>query len=277
MFQVAVRQEQGAWCSATDFSLQKNGRASCPSVFGPGVSNLECFCAIQVPYEHPHVADTTRAWVLVYSSPVFPNDEPMHAEDLPFPFHLPLYPQKPLLFVAMRAVTGKTHLPFTLAWPCIQPTVRYALSHHLFLASMDEWQKATRTKPTRAFLSDSFDRFWVLEPGHETTLPADAYLDEEPQEQFVMSNVHDGASVTSKNNATEITRNTEVSELPTDSSDESGEDDTESSDDSSTDDDFHANQAECDEEFEYPDVDDDESEQESTSSSDEGVDGPEDV
>jgi hypothetical protein len=268
MFAAAVRKRQNEWCTASDFCLQADGTALCASVFGKDAQKLQCFCAVQVPYEVPLETDNSRAWVLVYSRPISASDEPMHADDLMFPFQLPLYPTRPLVFVAFRAATNALHPPITLAWPCVQPVARYVLDHTAFLLCMEEWHKAVHAKHVRTLLSSSFDSFWELDDdSHLKSLgDKDCFLDEADEDTESILNAtakQECVSVTSKNNTTAI------SELQFESGDESSDDsDTEGN---LSDDIFIADGGESEEEYEYPD-DDDESENEAETSSDESAD-----
>jgi hypothetical protein len=264
MLTAAVRKRQNEWCSTGDFCLQADGTASCPSVFGKDVTNLQCFCAVQVPYEVPLGTDNSRAWVLVYSKPISASDEPMHADDLMFPFQLPLYPCKPLVFVAFRAITNALHPPVTLAWPCVQPVARYTLDHSSFLLCMEEWDKAIHAKHEKTLLSSSFDSFWELDDeSHSRSLgDKDCFLEDadDDAESIINAAKQECVSVTSKNNATALSE-------PHDSGDESS--DGSDSEGNLSDDIFIADAGESEEEYEYPD--EDESENEADTSSDESV------
>ena len=264
MSTAAVRRKPNDWCTINDFCLQSNGTAFCESVFGIGEHALQCYCAVQIPYEVPHEMDTTRAWILVYSEPISSVDEPMHADDLMFPFQLPLYPCKPLVFVALRATTNALHPPITLAWPCVQPVAWYTLNHTSFLLCMDEWHKAVQAKHIKTLLSASFDSFWELDEdcALNSLGEKDCFIEDVCEDTATISATvaakQECALVTSKTNCTVISAN-ESEEETSDDSDTEG---------NLSDDIFIADAGETEEEYEYPDEDEESDNDAETSSDD---------
>jgi len=159
MFTATARKPNGSFTTARDVVLQKN-QAWCPSLFG--TAPLVCYCACPVPFD-----DTHLNWVAVFSTPMSAATKPMHADDLPFPLCVPLYPLACLLLVGFRALPEPQRgvpPPMVLHWPNVRLFARLCLTDSAWAACQSSWARAIRSLSLPSWLSYAFDGLWTLQP-----------------------------------------------------------------------------------------------------------------
>lgn len=145
------------------------------------VQDMACYCACPLPYDN-----TYTAWVAVFTEAIGPSDKPMHANRLPFPLYLPLYPLKDLFVVAFaveRATSGMP-LPVYLHWPSpdtLTVTRLLDLTPQLWSECMPAWTGAVSSLSMGSWLSYAFDSTWDLQvsasPDEDMFVEQDVKLD----------------------------------------------------------------------------------------------------
>jgi len=149
----------------------------CVTATVDGKTPLVCYCACPVPYDN-----TFSVWAAVFTTAIGPHDKPLHANALPFPLFLPLYPVGDLVIVAFAVVPSNTSapLPVYLHWPSAD-TVSVRAFLDLTVPSWTEclksWKAAVSSLSMGSWLSYAFDSTWDMKPA----IPADedVFLEEE--------------------------------------------------------------------------------------------------
>ena len=169
-----VRKANGVYVDAPDCSLSLDGE-SAKSPRANGGAAMVCYCCCPVPYDAHYTS-----WLAVYSTAMSTADKPMHADDLPFPLLLPLYPDRDLLLLAFRAKpsaaasppqTVYLHFPDTLA--SLMPL---RLTVRLWRDAAPAWQAALKALSIGSWLAYAFDGLWTLSIA---TDEADMYIEHE--------------------------------------------------------------------------------------------------
>jgi hypothetical protein len=135
-------------------------RVSNPELIWSGV-HFRCYCTAPVPYD-----STGLTWVSTFAPDISMDDEPMHADFLPFPFKLPLYPNRPIIMVAyvLRKKDESIIRPMYLGTP---PSTSFAVERYCKFNS-ECWQQTRKFWTCKAgmvsdFLACAFDPDWELE------------------------------------------------------------------------------------------------------------------
>jgi hypothetical protein len=155
-----VRKANGAYVDVSDCSVSGE-TAKSPRANG-GVS-MVCYCCCPVPYDEQYTC-----WLAVYSTPMTAADKPMHADDLPFPLLLPLYPDRDLLLLAFRAkrsenAAGSPPPTVYLHFPTeLTALVPLRLTVALWREAAPAWQAALKALSIGSWLAYAFDGLWAL-------------------------------------------------------------------------------------------------------------------
>jgi len=132
--------------------------AMCPSA-NQGTA-MTCYCCCPVPYD-----PTFSTWVAVFTVPIGETDTPLHADDLPFPLVLPLYPNKDIMLLAFKAKRACGEAPPTvyLHFPSnLEILGPLHLSSALWRMAEPAWTTAIQSLSIGSWLSYAFDGLWSL-------------------------------------------------------------------------------------------------------------------
>jgi len=131
---------------------------TCPSA-NKG-SLMTCYCCCPVPFD-----PTFSSWVAVFTVPISEKDEPLHADDLPFPLSLPLYPNKDVVMLAFvaRRVSQDAPPSLYLHFPSdLEVLGPLNLSAPLWRKAEPAWSAAIKSLSIGSWLSYAFDGLWSL-------------------------------------------------------------------------------------------------------------------
>lgn len=178
-----VRKANGAYVDASDCIVSGTGETAKSQRANGGVT-MVCYCCCPVPYDEHYTC-----WLAVYSTAMAAADKPMHADDLPFPLLLPLYPYRDLLLLAFRA---KRSVDTASPPPTVYlhfPEMLMALTPlRLTVARWREaapaWQDALKALSIGSWLAYAFDGLWALSTATDDN---DMYIEHEcAQEEEVV-------------------------------------------------------------------------------------------
>ena len=158
-----IRRPDGAWANAGDCKVAGEGAAiTLTASRANGGAALVCYCCCPVPYDAQYTC-----WLAVFCTPMLPADTPMHADDLPFPLFLPLYPARDLVLLAFRARRGADAAPPTVYMHFPPPKVLAVLAPlrltvELWKRAAGAWHAALKALSIGSWLAYAFDSLWAL-------------------------------------------------------------------------------------------------------------------
>ena len=189
-WQAIVRRPSGELQNVTNIKITGSGVNT--TMLSPGINDNEtmvCYCCCPLPYD-----STYSTWVAVFTVPISPQSEPMHAKDLQFPLFLPLYPNRDLVIMAFQGKrVSAVEAPATvfLHFPpehVLRPTHPVDLALARWKQAESVWTSAVKSLSTGSWLSYAFDAMWVLQCKQEEVDDEDLVPDD-LEEEVVMVNV----------------------------------------------------------------------------------------
>jgi hypothetical protein len=158
-----IRRPDGAWANAGDCKVTGEGTAiTLTASRANGGAAMVCYCCCPVPYDAQYTC-----WLAVFATPMQATDTPMHADDLPFPLFLPLYPARDLVLLAFRARRGAEAAPPTVYMHFPPPKVLAVLAPlrltvDLWKRAAGAWHAALKALSIGSWLAYAFDSLWAL-------------------------------------------------------------------------------------------------------------------
>ena len=159
MFTAVIRSIHGEYVTTKTLSVvQENGQIVASDPSANDNAKMICYCSSPIPYDNTHTT-----WIAAFTTPTTAADEPQHAEDMPFPLMLPLYPCKDIVILSFACSPLSTPRAAYLSWPpcdVVKVLGIIALTREIWLASSNAWDKAIRSLSLASWLSYAFDNAW---------------------------------------------------------------------------------------------------------------------
>ena len=180
--QAIVRRPDGGWSNTASCKVTGEGAGTvATSPQANGGAAMTCYCCCPLPYDALYTS-----WLAVFGPAIGDSyaAKPMHADDMPFPLFLPLYPHKDLLLLAFRARRGSEAAPPTVYMHFPSPKVLHVLAPfrltvELWKRAAGSWQAALKTLSIGSWLSYAFDGLWAALQGPDDAAAADMYIEQE--------------------------------------------------------------------------------------------------